>query len=477
VRRVAAAVLALAALGLGISSTVGQNATAESTFRVDAIFDTSKGIIPGQLVKVAGARVGTVKDVNLTPDYRARIQMSVDRRFAPFRSDAQCQIRPEGLISENFVECDPGTPSGSPLPAKDGHPPTVPVENTSLPVNLSDLFNIWRTPVNQRLSLVLASLGAGVAGRGDDLNEILRRAHPTLTLTRRAIRILNGQRSHLANLIRSTDQVVSALAAKRKRVRVFIERSARVTQRTADRKTALSSAIARLPALLDATRPALARLDEIAVAGTPILTDLQASAPGVNRLLDRIGPFAKAARPALDHLSTAAAQGIKTARSASPVVRLLRRLARGLNPVGTDLNRLLVDAQARGVVENLLLFAYHGAALTARFDAVSHLGPTRPILPDCSGFANITVPACNANWGPGTAAARQRSRKRSQRRSGPASNGTTLQAPAPSARKPRDLLAPLRDLLPSLQNGRLPALPQGDKPAEALEDLLDFLLR
>ena len=31
------------------------------------------------------------------------------RRFE-FREDASCNIQPEGLISENFVQCDPGTP-------------------------------------------------------------------------------------------------------------------------------------------------------------------------------------------------------------------------------------------------------------------------------------------------------------------------------------------------------------------------------
>ena len=47
--------VAAGALALGSSGARG-----DSTFRVDAIFDTAKGIIPGQLVKIAGARVGTI---------------------------------------------------------------------------------------------------------------------------------------------------------------------------------------------------------------------------------------------------------------------------------------------------------------------------------------------------------------------------------------------------------------------------------
>src|SRR4051794_32337570 len=65
-------------------------ASGSSDYRVDAIFDTAKGIIPGQVVKVAGARVGTIVDVKLTPDFKARIQLKLDGRFAPFRTDASC---------------------------------------------------------------------------------------------------------------------------------------------------------------------------------------------------------------------------------------------------------------------------------------------------------------------------------------------------------------------------------------------------
>ena len=60
------------------------------------------------------AKVGSVKDVTLTRDNKARIEMEVDRRFAPFRSDADCTIQPQSLIGEKFVQCTPGTPRASP---------------------------------------------------------------------------------------------------------------------------------------------------------------------------------------------------------------------------------------------------------------------------------------------------------------------------------------------------------------------------
>jgi hypothetical protein len=160
------------------------------------------------------------------------------------------------------------------------------------------------------------------------------------------------------------------------------------------------------------------------------------------------------------------------------VVARLRRLAHNINPVGKSLNDLLVDARDRGAIENLMLFAYHGAALTARYDSVSHLGPTRPILPDCSGFASIATPDCSANFGPVTTAVRHHSRARTHRKADQRTGGRAPAGGGPSTQKSGDLLAPLRDLLPSLRDGRLPGLPQGgDDSSQALDDLLDFLLK
>ena len=118
-RLVATALVVVVAAGAA-ALVLGSRAGAASDYRVDVIFDSARGVIPGQLVKVAGAPVGSIKDVKVTPGYRARIELEVDRRFAPFKADARCSIQPEGLIAEYFVQCDPGTAGARPLRAGDG---------------------------------------------------------------------------------------------------------------------------------------------------------------------------------------------------------------------------------------------------------------------------------------------------------------------------------------------------------------------
>jgi virulence factor Mce-like protein len=456
-RRLAALALAIAAAAAASIALPSSGARGDSTYRVDAIFDTAKGIIPGQLVKVAGARVGTVRDVTLTGDYKARIEMQVERRFAPFRTDASCAIQPEGLLSENFVQCDPGTPDAQQLRPQGDHPPTVAVRRTAIPVSINDLFNIWNVPTRERFTVLVNELGIGLAGRGQDLNEVLRRANPTLTLARRTIALLNRQRTQLQSIVTDSDRLVGELAARRDRVADFIDQAARVTTQTADHSTALAEGIRRLPALLAAARPALARLDEVAADGRPLLDQLRAAAPQVNRLTALLEPFAEAGLPALRGLGRAVRIGRRATRSSRPVIAHVRRFTAAARPLGSLFSSLFVNLRDRGFVENSLKFLYYGTAASARFDRISHILPAHLIANPCSQYSAQPVAGCSARYTDEV---------------GPAAvSRTAPKGPAPGPARRGPSAAPAT---PS-QPGPAPAAPAppGPRPAPALEGLVD----
>src|SRR5438093_1499275 len=105
----------------------------------------------------------------LTGDRKARVEMEISGHFAPFRSDADCILRPQSLIGEKFVQCHPGTPRGRPLVAQGGHAPTVPLARTHSPVDLDLIFAALRRPYRERLTILVNELGTGLAGRPKDL--------------------------------------------------------------------------------------------------------------------------------------------------------------------------------------------------------------------------------------------------------------------------------------------------------------------
>lgn len=398
-RRLAAlaAVLALGGAAAGaVAATHGGGQTG-SSYRVDIVFDDARGLIPGQLVEVAGARVGTIQDVTLTPAHRARIEATIDPRFAPFRSDATCTIRPEGLLAENYVDCDPGSPRGRALVAHDGRAPTVPVTQTTEPVTLNDLFDIATVPFRDRLRVLVDELGVGLAGRGQDLNAILLRANPALGQARRVLAILRAQRRQLATAIDASDAAVARLAAHPGDVRAFIDRTAAVAERTAAHRGGLSESIGRLPPLLAQARPALRDLDAVAVNGTPLLDELRAAAPSLDRLSTDLGPFAARARPELARLERTLARGTRATRRSLPLVTAIARYVHASLPNARLAGQVFANLRDRGAIEFLLSFFYHGAESGARFDAVSHILPSRLSVDQCSQYASTPVAGCSAN--------------------------------------------------------------------------------
>src|SRR5204862_411304 len=79
-----------------------------------------------------------------------------------------------------------------------------------------DLVNdIMRQPYRERLSLIISSLGAGVAGNADSLNAAIRRAVPALRETDNTLAILGTQTRTLQGLTQDADRVVGDLAGNR----------------------------------------------------------------------------------------------------------------------------------------------------------------------------------------------------------------------------------------------------------------------
>jgi ABC-type transporter Mla subunit MlaD len=401
-RRLVLIVLTLAAAGAFAVVLTNSSAQGSSSSRFDMIFDDARGLIPGQLVRIAGANAGTIQNVSVTSNFKARIEATVDSRFTPFHQDATCAIRPQGLIAENYIDCDPGSINSPPLRSIGGRPPTVPVTHTTEPVSLLDLFNIFNLPTRERLSVIINELGIATSARGQDINDILRRANPALAAARQVISILDRQLRQLATIVDASSTLAAEGAGHTADIQRFLDKTAAFTTLTAAHKDALSQTIARLPGLLAATQPALQQLDVVARDGTPLLQQLQAAVPSLNRVESDFGPFAAAAKPALAQLSTTLTKVTPQIAAATPLVTSLNSYVKQSLPSTLLFEKVSSNLQQHGFIENFLMIAYHIAASLARFDSNSHLlsiylvGPNNGL---CSVYSTKPVAGCSAHYG------------------------------------------------------------------------------
>ncbi len=357
-------------LGIAIVAT-GFLGDEEPPSRVDAIFDTAKGIVPGQLVKVAGVRVGSIEDVSLTPDSKARLTLSVDADFAPFRADASCRILPEGLISEYFVDCDPGV-SDSPLPPGPAGEPTVPVEQTAIPVSLQDVINVFSLPVSQRIGALFNELGIATAGRGEDLNALLRRANPALGEARRALSILAGERHELADAITQTDEVLASVGARARDVDAFVRNASSVARETAAHAEPLAATVRELGPTFGAVERGLGTLREIADNGAPVARRLRAAGPELTRFTKAMTPFSRTGKHAARKLGAFAREATPDVEDGVGLFRPFRAAVDTLKPDARQLALLMNSLREQGGFETVNEFFYQMASMSGGYDSVSH---------------------------------------------------------------------------------------------------------
>lgn len=224
--------------------------------------------------------------------------------------------------------------------------------SSTIPIDLVN--NILRLPYRERLRLIIGELGTGLAGRPQDLAEVLRRAHPGLRETSRTLNVLAGQRQVINRFIGDASRVVAELDERKADVGRWVTEAGEAAEISASRREDLRRNFQLLPRTLAELRPYMVQLRRLADAQIPTLRDLRSAAPDLNRLLTRLGPFAQASRPAFRALGRTSRSGIAALRETRQEVAALQRLARESPGFAKPLRQLLqtMDDRRRSVEDD-----------------------------------------------------------------------------------------------------------------------------
>jgi ABC-type transporter Mla subunit MlaD len=376
-----AVALGIAAGGLRASAAGGDD---DSGYLVRAIFDNGSFVIPGEDVKIAGVKVGAIHDVDLTEENKAAVVLKItDPAFVPFRKDAQCQIRLQSLIGEQFIECRPTRPvaEGEQLkPPLDKVPEgrrgegqyLLPVTNNVTPVPVDLIRNMSRLPQQEGLRLLINELGAGLAGNGERLRAAVRRANPALKELDDLVKILADQDRLLGNLIDESDTVLAAWVERRRETAGFITHAGETAVAAAERGDDIERNFERLPAFLRELKPTADSFAGLADQMSPALNSLAAQAPAINASIERLGPFSSAATPALISLGDFADRARELFPEIRPLIGDLRRLGAPARPATDDLAKLLGSFDDTGGIEELMKLIYFYTGTVNGVDTAGH---------------------------------------------------------------------------------------------------------
>lgn len=419
-RRIAfAAVLVAAVLVVALLAWPRGDAGDPGARTVEVVFDSARGVSPGSAVKVAGARVGQVTAVVLTDRHRALVTLEIDRAIGPLRRDARCSIRPEGLIGERFVACEPGRRAAGLLAEGPAGRQRVPVTATSRVLDLADLLNLWSLPTGERARVLLNQLGLGLAARGDDLRAIVERAHPTLRETRRLLAVVDGQRADLRRTVERTSRVAATLADRRADLGRLTRDGALLATRVGRHDDDLRASLRRLPALLTEARPALSELDALGAQAEPLLAAAERSAPGITRLAAGAGPVVRRAERTLDEVAPSLRRTTTAVRRLAPLLPAVASTLGEAEPAIRESDRALTALRDAGFFEGFWSFLYYAASALSRYDANGHLFGGLIMLNRCSVVASAPTEGCSA-WLRDEAAAKRGDLKARRAVGGPA---------------------------------------------------------
>jgi ABC-type transporter Mla subunit MlaD len=403
VRRLAAIATGLAAAAMLAVVLAAPARSDGGPYTVRAIFDDAAFAARGEDVRVAGANVGTISSLGITSDKRAAVSLQIDdSRFTPFHVNAHCAIRPQSLIGEQYVDCDPGTAGTPELPrvslgaGAGSH--LLPVARTNSPVDTDIVQDISRQPVRQSLAVIIDELGTGLAARGSDLNAVIHRANPALGNTDKVLKILASQSRALAQLATNSDAVLTPLARERRQISGFITQANITSVASAQRAADISRTFRLFPSFLSQLRPLMADLGTLADQGTPVMTELGQSASALGRQFANLTPFASAARTALINLGRAASESQPSLVATLPLAQRLERLGTAAGPTASSLQRLLDSLNQTGGIQQLMSLLYEGASATNSFNSLGHFTRFEPLDSSCTDYVSAAIPGCSANF-------------------------------------------------------------------------------
>ena len=434
-------------------------------YRVRAVFDNGGFMVSGEQVRVAGANVGTIESVSVsmpgeTVAYehgkpvdkpgKAIIVMDItDPGFQDFRHDASCLIRPQSLIGEKFVDCRPTLPRA---PGSEPPPPLkkipegeagegeylLPLGSNGTSVDPDLINDINTLPYAQRFRLLLNELGAGFAGRGEDIEELVKRANPVLRDVDRFFGILSAQRKQLTQLASDSEEILGPLSRERAHFAGFLENAGAAAEASSERGDELEEALQKFPTFLREFRQTMVSLKSFSDAGAPLFEDFGTAAPSLTDATRTLTPFSESLTVALKSLGNAGEASGPYFAEADPVVRKAAELAKsGVEPTG-QLASLFVNLEQTGGWDGLTELIYNTTATINGFDQHGHFGRTRVKLSNCLEYEPIPTGAsgCNAQFnGPeagepesssSTALLRLLAREMSER------NGGTAVGPGPT---------------------------------------------
>jgi len=274
----------------------------DGAHRYTLLFENAGQLVKDDDVQIGGRRVGSIRDISLTDDNQAKIDIEVESGFAPLHRGTTATIRQTSLsgIANRYVALTPAPENARALPEG----AVIGGDHTTAPVDLDQLFATLDPKTRRALQQVIQGSATQFDGKGAQANEAAKYFNPALSTTRRLVDELTRDQEALSAFIRNGAGAMTALSQRSGDITDLVTNATLTSQAIADERVAFSEALRQLP-------PTLRRANTTFVNLRSTLDDLDvlvdASKPATRELapfLRELRPLVRDARPTIADLRT-----------------------------------------------------------------------------------------------------------------------------------------------------------------------------
>lgn len=381
----------LAAVGavlLAVAAVLIIVVSSGSSYQVKAVFGNASQVVNGDEVQVAGAGVGSVSKIELTPDGQAQLTLTInDSNYEPLHQGTQAVIRLTSLtgIANRYVELRMG-PGNAPKIPNNG---VIPTTDTTSAVDLDELFDTLNPPTRKGLQNLFQGSSASVNNQGAKIQTALQYLNPAIASSSVLFSELNRDTQKFKRFITANSSLVTDLASRSSSLSGLVQNLSTVMSALAAQHGNLNTALQRLPGFMAYADTTFVNLRQLLTDLTPLVNASKPVAGPLNTWLQTLRPLAINAVPTVYDLDKAICQPQAYCTVGSPGYNDLIKLVE-LQPAlaGATVRNIFADGRWRqgafpistkALNESMPELATgrpYAADLTGWFEGFSHPGVT-----------------------------------------------------------------------------------------------------
>jgi phospholipid/cholesterol/gamma-HCH transport system substrate-binding protein len=271
-------------------------------YTVKAYFENGNQLVKGNQVELDGTPIGSVKNLDISPNGQAVVTLKVEGKYAPLPRGVHATIRQasQSGIANRYVDLTMPPANDSKQKIPDGG--EIPADSTTTSVDLDQLFNTLDPPTRKALQEFFKGEAKSLDGKGAMQNVAFQYLNPALSTSRRLFNELNRDTPSLERFVTQSSRLVTTLASRRDDLSALIQNLNTTMGAIGSEKVALADALQRLPDFMRRSnttfvnlRAALDDLDPLVNASKPVAKKL-------NPFLDKLQPLIHDLKPTVADL-------------------------------------------------------------------------------------------------------------------------------------------------------------------------------